>query len=170
MASKHTPSVPEITLVAAMSRGRVIGRQGGMPWHLPADLKHFKDVTLGYPVIMGRRTFDSIGRALPGRKNVVISRSAPQLPPGVVLASSLENALRACSDAAEVMVIGGGEIYHQALPLASRLELTFIDADIEGDTQFPAIDGRQWRVSRMESRPADERNAYALRFVRMLRG
>jgi len=169
MASKQPISRPGITLVAAMSRGRVIGREGGMPWHLPADLKHFKAVTLGHPVIMGRRTFDSIGRALPGRRNVVISRSAPQLPPGVVLASSLENALRACSDATEVMVIGGGEIYHQSLPLASRLELTFIEADIDGDTHFPAIDDRQWRVARMESRPADERNAYALHFVRMLR-
>lgn len=152
-----------------MSRERVIGRGGRMPWHLPADLKHFKAVTLGHPVVMGRRTFDSIGRALPGRRNVVISRSKPDLPDGVVLARGLDEALRACAGAERVMVIGGGEIYAQAMPLADWLELTLIDAAIDGDTHFPAIPLREWAVRRMQSRPADERNEYDLRFVSLSR-
>jgi dihydrofolate reductase len=169
MANSNVPPRPEITLVAAMSRNRVIGRHGEMPWHLPADLKHFKAITLGYPVIMGRRTFDSIGRALPGRRNVVISRSRPELPDGVELASSLEEALASCGDVDRVMVIGGGEIYRQSLELARRLELTLIDAEIEGDTHFPEIDLREWALRSMQSRPADARNAHALRFVRLIR-
>ena len=152
-----------------MSRDRVIGRKGDMPWHLPADLKHFKAVTLGHPVIMGRRTFDSIGRALPGRRNIVISRSAPELPEGVILASGIEQALAACSDVERVMVIGGGEIYRQSLALAQCLELTLIDADIDGDTRFPEFNLRDWELRRMQSRPADDRNAWPLHFVRLVR-
>ena len=152
-----------------MSRDRVIGQGGRMPWHLPADLKHFKAVTLGHPVVMGRRTFDSIGRALPGRRNVVISRSKPDLPDGVMLAHGLDEALEACAGAERVMVIGGGEIYAQAMPLADFLELTLIDAAIDGDTHFPYFSLRNWAVLRLQSRPADERNAYALRFVRLTR-
>jgi dihydrofolate reductase len=157
----------DITLVAAMARGRVIGRDGDMPWHLPADLTHFKAVTLGHPVIMGRRTWDSIGRALPGRRNLVISRSAPSLPDGVECHGSLEAALAACSGESAVMIIGGGEIYRQALPQANRLVLTLIDAEIDGDTHFPAVDWARWRVSRHRRRPADEANAHAMQFVEL---
>lgn len=160
---------PPITLVAAMTRDRIIGHEGGMPWHLPADLEHFKAVTMGHPVIMGRRTFESIGRALPGRLNVVVSRGRPDLPEGVVLAASLDQALATVSDAAEVMIIGGGEIYRQALELADRLELTLIGADIEGDTRFPAFALADWQLVRMTARPADAANAHPLRFVSLER-
>lgn len=152
-----------------MAHNGAIGHRGGMPWHLPADLGHFKSVTLGYPVIMGRRTFESIGRALPGRRNVVISRSQPDLPEGVIVAGSLDEALEACSDAAQVMVIGGGEIYRQAMHRAERMELTLIDADIEADTFFPEWSLDQWRLESMAKRPSDERNAYPLCFCTLVR-
>lgn len=157
-------SMPELILVAAMARNRVIGHQGRMPWHLPADLKHFKAITLGHPVVMGRKTFESIGKPLPGRLNVVVSRKQPQLPDGVVLAGSLDEALKACDDADRVMVIGGGEIYRQALPLASGLELTFVDDEPEGDTRFPEFDRLEWELKQMTARPADADNASGLVF------
>jgi dihydrofolate reductase len=159
----------EIVLVAAMARDRVIGRAGGMPWHLPADLKHFKAVTSGHPVVMGRRTYESIGRPLPNRLNIVVSRSAPSLPEDVLVASSLDEAIER-ADADRVMVIGGGEIYRQALPRADRLELTLIDAVIPGDTRFPDFSGGGWRLASMQARAADERNPYKLVFCSLVRG
>lgn len=160
---------PRITLVAAMARDRVIGRDGVMPWHLPADLRHFKEVTLGHPVLMGRKTFESIGRPLPGRTNVVISRSRPALPDGVRLAGSLDEAVALAGEETELMVIGGGEIYAQALPLAERLELTLIDARIDGQTRFPAFDLADWRVAAARARPADAANPHVLTFLTLLR-
>lgn len=160
--------MPELTLVAAMARDRIIGAEGGMPWHLPADLKHFKAVTLGHPVLMGRRTFESIGRPLPGRTNVVISRGHPELPEGVILAHSLDEAIQQVPSE-RIMVIGGGEIYRQALPRAARLELTLIDAKIDGDTTFPCWDPREWHLARMGTRPADEANEHALTFATLKR-
>lgn len=154
----------EVTLVAAMARNRVIGDRGGMPWHLPADLKHFRAVTTGHPVVMGRRTYASIGRALPKRLNIVISRSAPRLPEGVLVAGSLEEAI-GLAGADRVMVIGGGQIYRQALPRADRMELTLIDAVVDGDTRFPAWAASQWRLAGMVSRPADEDNPSNLVFA-----
>ncbi len=159
----------ELVLVAAMARERVIGRGGAMPWYLPADLAHFKAVTLGHPVVMGRRTFESIGRPLPGRTNIVISRGRPPLPEGVVLAGNLEAALETAREAERIMVIGGGQIYAEALPLAARLELTLIDLKIDGDTFFPAFDSAQWLVRAMRSRPADANNPHALNFVTLER-
>ncbi|MCA1780414.1 MAG: dihydrofolate reductase, partial [Xanthomonadaceae bacterium] len=114
----------DVTLVAAMTRGRVIGREGVMPWHLPADLRHFRALTMGHPVIMGRRTFESIGRALPGRTNVVVSRTRKQWPAEVRAVESLEAALAGAADSGPPMVIGGGQVYQLALPLAQRMELT----------------------------------------------
>lgn len=154
----------EITLVAAMARNRVIGREGGMPWHLPADLKHFKTVTMGCPIVMGRRTFESIGRPLPGRSNIVISRSRLELPGGVLLAGSLDEAIN-LAGAGRVMVIGGGQIYREALERADRLELTLIDAVITGDTVFPEWSEVEWQLVKMRSRPADESNSYNLVFA-----
>jgi dihydrofolate reductase len=156
--------VQELVLVAAMARNRVIGDDGGMPWHLPADLKHFKSVTMGCPVVMGRKTFESIGRALPGRRNIVVSRSRPHLPEGISVAADLDEAL-ALADAERVMVIGGGQVYRAALPRADRLELTFIDGMVTGDTTFPEWPAREWRLSAMQSRPADEKNPYNLVFA-----
>jgi dihydrofolate reductase len=158
-----------LTLVAALARGGMIGRNGAMPWHLPADLRHFKEVTLGHPVIMGRRTFESIGRPLPGRTNLVISRSKPELPEEVLLADSLGAALAKVAGGPSVMVIGGGQIYAEALPLAQRLELTLIDAEIEGDTWFPQLCWSQWQVDALHARPADERNPHCLHFVSLTR-
>jgi len=156
---------PQLVLVAAMARGRVIGRDGTMSWHLPADLAHFKALTLGHPVLMGRRTFESIGSALPGRTNIVISRGRPQLPASVHLAAGLTQAIDLAADADQIMVIGGGQIYAEALPLADRLEMTLIDAAIEGDTHFPEFSPREWQVRAMQTRPADDRNPHALNFV-----
>ncbi|NDY95911.1 type 3 dihydrofolate reductase [Wenzhouxiangella limi] len=168
-AGPQSSSTTGLTLVAAMARGRVIGRDGTMPWHLPADLRHFKRITLGHPVIMGRRTFESIGRPLPGRTNLVISRSRPQLPPGVCLVGSLEAALAEVAEEHPAMVIGGGQIYAAALPLAERLELTLIDAEVDGDTWFPALRWSDWRVAAVRTRPADERNPHRLNFVSLER-
>ena len=158
----------EIVLVAAMGRNRVIGVDGGMPWHLPADLKHFKAVTLGHPVLMGRRTFESIGKALPGRRNVVLSQSLDSAPDGCVVAGSLEGALDRL-DPGPVMVIGGGELYRAALPLACRMELTFIDATPEGDTRFPDWSPADWVLTAMSRRVVDSANPFALVFCSLLR-
>lgn len=138
---------PELTLVVAMNPERVIGRAGGLPWHEPEDLKHFKRVTMGHALVMGRRTFESIGRPLPGRRMIVISRRAAlDLPPGVERAADLSSALALARETdAAPCVIGGGEVYTQALPLATRLELTIVDRAVEGDTYFPAFDAQQWR-------------------------
>lgn len=133
-----------ITLVAAMGRGRVIGADGGMPWHLPDDLTHFKAVTLGTTMIMGRRTFDSIGRPLPGRRTIVVTRDAAWQRDGADTALSLGAALALAGDA-PISIVGGGQIYAQALEHADRMELTFIDAEPEGDTVFPEWDDTEWR-------------------------
>jgi dihydrofolate reductase len=140
-----------ITLVVAMARARVIGRDNGLPWHLSEDLKHFKALTLGKPVIMGRRTWESIGRALPGRTNIVISSNrALELPEGVVRAVSLDEALALGAGiaerggVAECMVIGGAAVYREALGHATRIHLTEIDLEVEGDTWFPPLDPQEW--------------------------
>lgn len=130
-----------LSLIAAMARNRVIGREGRLPWHLPEDLRHFRALTLGKPIIMGRRTSDSLGGPLPGRRNIVISRDPSYRPEGREVHASLEGAIAACAGEPEVMVIGGGEVYAQAISGASRIYLTIIDHDFEGDTVFPALDG-----------------------------
>lgn len=156
----------EIVLVAALARNRVIGADGGMPWRLPADLQHFKAVTLGHPVVMGRRTFESIGRPLPRRRNIVISRSLAEAPDGCELVRSLGEAT---AGPGPVMVIGGGELYAQALPLARRMELTLVDAAPEGDTRFPEWRLRDWRLIAMRARPPDAANGHRLVFLSLER-
>jgi dihydrofolate reductase len=155
----------KVTLIVAYGRNRAIGKNNKMPWHLPADLAHFKRTTLGHPVIMGRNTFESIGRPLPGRRNIVVSRSGKVLHEGVSVAPSLEAALAACSSEAEVFVLGGAQIFVAALPLAQRIIATEIDADFDADVFFPAIDRAQWRESARAHHAVDEKNAYALDFV-----
>lgn len=162
-------SHPTITLVAAMGRNRVIGIDGHMPWHLPADLKHFKRITMGKPVIMGRRTFDAIGKPLPGRTNIVLTRGDMPLPNGVVRADSLVAALAAAGEAPEVMIIGGAQIYAQVLPRATTMELTFVDAAPDGDTFFPEWERSEWHAAITEVNPADDRNAHRLVFCRLVR-
>jgi dihydrofolate reductase len=158
-----------ITLVVAMDSNRVIGRAGDMPWHLSADLKHFKRTTLGHPIIMGRKTWQSIGRPLPERQNIVVTRQHEFQANGCVVVDSLSSAMEV-ADRQEVMVIGGGEIYRLALPHADVLELTRVRTTIaDGDTWFPEIDLKQWRQVSSSTHPADEKNQFDLEFVRLER-
>ncbi|QSR42330.1 type 3 dihydrofolate reductase [Aeromonas dhakensis] len=151
-----------ISMIAAMAHDRVIGLDNQMPWHLPADLAHFKRVTLGKPVLMGRKTFESIGRPLPGRRNLVISRNPDYRADGVEVIDSVDAALAllAGSDVTELMVIGGGHLYGQLLPRADRLYLTRIDLAVEGDTRFPAFDEGGWSCIERESHQPDEKNPH----------
>ncbi|CCQ09512.1 Dihydrofolate reductase [Pseudoalteromonas luteoviolacea B = ATCC 29581] len=153
-------------MIAAMAKNRVIGKDNDMPWHLPADLAHFKKVTMSKPVIMGRKTFESIGRPLPGRRNIVITRDVSYKADGIELVSSPEQALEVVKDVEEVMIIGGGHIYSTFLPLAQRLYLTFIDLDVKGDTQFPDYQTvATWQQICTESYQADEKNPHDYQFV-----
>ncbi|MSQ49210.1 MAG: dihydrofolate reductase [Betaproteobacteria bacterium] len=140
-----------LTLIAAVAKNGVIGANGMLPWHLPEDLQHFKKLTLGHPVIMGRRTWESLGRPLPGRQNIVISRQAGFTAPGASVAATLAAAVALCSGEAVAFVIGGAEIYAAALPLADGLVLTEIAQEYEGDTHFPAWDRNAWRVAQKET-------------------
>jgi dihydrofolate reductase len=133
-----------VTLIAAVGANRAIGRDNGMPWHLPEDLAHFKRTTLGHTLVMGRRTYDSIGRTLPGRTTVVVTRQAGWSAPGVLVAHSLEQALE-MADGGEVFVAGGGEIYAQALPLAAAMVLTEVEQSPEAEVFFPETDSADWR-------------------------
>jgi len=158
-----------ISIIAAMANHRVIGRNNALPWRMPADLKHFKAVTMGKPVIMGRKTFASIGKPLPGRRNIVVSTQSALTLPGCEVFDSFERALAAIDEATEAVVIGGAQIYAQALPLATRMYLTVIDLDIEGDAFFPEWDERLWKeVSRVEH-AADEKNSHPFNFVELQR-
>jgi dihydrofolate reductase len=151
-------------MIAAMAQDRVIGIDNQMPWHLPADFAWFKRCTMGKPVVMGRKTYDSIGRPLPGRQNIVISRDASLVIEGVTTVTSIDEALAAAGSVEEVMIIGGGTIYEACLPKASKLYVTHIEAEIQGDTQFPAW-GDEFKETYSEAYSADERNAYDMRFV-----
>ncbi|MDO6506130.1 type 3 dihydrofolate reductase [Colwellia sp. 4_MG-2023] len=162
-----------LSMIVATANNNIIGKDNDMPWHLPADLAYFKKVTVGKPIIMGRKTYESIGRALPGRRNIVISRDANYLPQGkgsegVDVVTSVEQALALVNGGdeaiAEVMVIGGGAIYKHCLPNADRLYVTHIKADIDGDTQFPNYDGDGWKKVSSELRKSDEKNNYDLEF------
>ncbi|UCB53949.1 MAG: type 3 dihydrofolate reductase [Thiotrichales bacterium] len=154
-----------VSIIAAMDRNRLIGNRNQLPWHLPADLAHFKAVTMGKPVIMGRKTFESIGRPLPGRTNIVLTRSADFDADGVITVPSLRQALESAAGEDEVMIIGGSSIYALALPDADRLYLTYIEDAFEGDAWFPEYDEAQWRVVASERHSADQKNASDYRFV-----
>jgi dihydrofolate reductase len=160
---------PEVSVLVAATENGVIGRENGMPWHLPDDLRHFKALTLGKPVLMGRRTFDSIGRPLPGRTNLVLTRAAGWSVPGVTVVPDLESALRVAAGAPELVVAGGAQVYALALPRATRIYLTRIHAVIDGDTRFPDIDPKAWRETAHELHPADARHAYAMSFITLER-
>lgn len=156
---------PTITVVVAATEAGVIGRDNAMPWHLPADLAHFKLLTWGKPIVMGRKTFESIGRALPGRLNLVVTRDPEWRAAGVTAAGSLDEALAAAGAAPEVMVIGGAQLYAAALPRATRIHLTRVHAALDGDTYFPALDAGAWREVARSERAADARNPHALTFL-----
>ena len=152
-----------------MARNRVIGRNNALPWRLPADLAHFKKVTMGNPVVMGRKTHESIGMALPGRKNIVVTHNRAYIAPGCIVVPSLEEAWMAAGDADEVCVIGGTSLFEETLPIADVIHLTEVDADVEGDTYFPEFDRGEWYETEIARQGADERHAYALRILRLER-
>ena len=159
-----------LELVVAVAENDVIGRGNQLPWHLPADLRHFKSLTLGKPVLMGRKTYESIGKALPGRSNIVLSRSQEFSPGDCIVVQTLGDARIAAGAESPLMVIGGAEIYRQCLPLASRIHLTLIHAHIEdGDTVFAGWRGAEWDASSRERHEADDKNAYAYSFITLER-
>lgn len=159
-----------LSLIVAAGEHNEIGQDGRMPWHLPADLKHFKQVTLGKPLIMGRRTHESIGKALPGRRNIVVTRNPGYRAEGCEVAHSLKEALGLAGVAPEVMVIGGAALYREALPRANRIYLTRVAGQFEADTFFPHLDEGEWHELSKIHRPPDERNAYACDFILLERG
>ena len=160
---------PEISLICAMDKNRLIGNNNQLPWHLPADLQLFKKTTLGKPIIMGRKTFDSIGKALPDRQNIVVTRSDDWQADKVDVASSIDEALSLASPAKEVMLIGGASLYEQTLLRASHLYLTLIDNSFEGDTWFPEIDFENWKIASQQFFEADHKNKFSFSFVKYIR-
>lgn len=161
----------KISMIAAMTPERVIGGDNKLLWHLPADLQHFKKLTLGKPVIMGRKTFESIGRPLPGRTNIVLSKQTQKVHPDVVMASTPEQALEiaALQDSDEVMVMGGGVIYQAFIKLADCLYITKVHTQVSGDTLFPAIKDDQWRLHDSQNGVVDEKNRLEHTFQTYLR-
>lgn len=159
-----------LSLIAAMSKNRVIGNQGKIPWHLPEDMTHFKESTMGHSIIMGRKTFDSIGKALPGRKNIVITRNAAWKNEGLKVVHSLPEALTLCQDEKEVFIIGGAEIYTQAYPHVDRLLFTFIEQDFAGDAFFPDFPfEKDFQISSESSILFSPKQKLSYRFVTMER-
>lgn len=157
-----------ISLIAAASANRVIGKDGGLPWHLPADLAHFKAVTMGHCMVMGRSTWDAFPKALPGRTSLVLSRSAPPLPEGVIGVESADQAMEEARlrGETELMVIGGGQVYSLFLPLASRIYLTRVNTRIENGGAFmPVISALDWTILHSEYRVKDEKNAFDMEFM-----
>jgi len=162
----------DIAIYVAIADNRVIGREGGLPWRLSTDLKRFKADTMGKPIIMGRKTYEGIGRPLPGRLNIVVTRDKAWRAEGVETAHSLGEAItlakvrgRCMAGIDEICVVGGGEIYAQALPLADRLHVTHVLASVEGDAHFPPIDPDLWRVASAEDVPAGEKDSHATRYT-----
>lgn len=158
-----------ISIIVAISENGVIGSDNRLPWHLPDDLKRFKALSLGKPIVMGRRTFESIGRPLPGRTTIVVSRQPGLAIAGTVVAQSLDAALAAAGTAPEVVVIGGAEIFRQALPRTDVIHLTRVHARIAGDVVFPELEPGKWRETAVEHHAADERHQYAFTFVTLHR-
>jgi dihydrofolate reductase len=153
------------SLIVAMTRQGVMGRAGGLPWRLSADLKRFKALTMGHHILMGRKTFDSLGRPLPGRTSVVVSRQTSlSLPPGVLLARGVDEALNIVAADGQPFVIGGAQIYSLFLPRIERLYVTWVEGDVAGDTYFPALDWHEWRETTHEPHSADEKNEYDTTF------
>ncbi|MES9947958.1 MAG: type 3 dihydrofolate reductase [Candidatus Thiodiazotropha sp.] len=156
---------PLISLIAAVASNGVIGVDNGLPWRLPADLQHFKSLTMGKPIIMGRRTWESLPGLLPGRRHIVVTARRDYRAVGCELVHSVDEALQVAGEVPEVMIVGGGGLYRQMLPRANRLYLTRVAADVAGDAFFPEIDWSEWQEVSRDSHPADERNQFAYTFV-----
>jgi dihydrofolate reductase len=157
--------VKRLSLIAAMARNRVIGADNRIPWHLPNELKLFKSLTMGHHIVMGRRTYESIGRLLPGRTSVIVTRQPEYDVPGAIVVHSLKEALSAAAGDSETFVIGGAELFRETLPIADRIYLTVVDAEPEGDTLMPAFDARDWQESDSRSFMPDQKHAYGYRFA-----
>lgn len=160
----HERPAPRVSLIVAMTPAGVIGRDNDLPWRLPDDLARFKALTLGKPIIMGRRTWESIGRPLPGRSNIVLSRNAHFAPSGAIVVPDLRRALEAAGEVDEVFVIGGAQVYALALAHADRLYLTIVHADVDGDVRFPPVDAAEWREVERSEHAADGRHAWPMTF------
>ncbi len=158
-----------ISIIVAVAENGAIGSNNRLPWHLPDDLKRFKALSLGKPIVMGRRTFDSIGRPLPGRENIVVSRDSELAIEGAVVVHSLNEALAAAGTVPEIVVIGGAAIFRQVLPRTDTIHLTRVHARVDGDVFFPDLDPAQWREAAVEHHAADERHQYAFSFVTLQR-
>ena len=159
----------KLALIAAMAKNRVIGRDNTLPWRLSDDLKRFKALTLGHPIIMGRKTWDSLGRPLPGRENIVISRQTDLRIEGAQVFSSLEAVLAHCAAQPIAFIIGGGQLYTQSLPLADTLYLTEVDTQVDGDAYFPEFDATQFHETACERHAADEKNEHNYSFIELNR-
>jgi dihydrofolate reductase len=155
----------KLSIIVAMAKNRVIGADNKIPWRLSGDLKMFKQITTGHHLIMGRKTWESIGRLLPGRTTVIVTRQKNYPAPGALVADSLDTAIAACGNNDEIFVIGGAQLYAAALPRADRIYLTLVDAEIAGDTRMPEFDPTQWRLQRSEAHTADEQNQYHYLFT-----
>jgi dihydrofolate reductase len=155
-----------ISLIVAAAKNNAIGKDGKLPWHLPNDMKHFKNITWGMPIVMGRKTYESLGKALPGRKNIVISRQMGWKADGVIAVKNIEDALFVVkeADAKEVMVIGGGEIYKTLFDKARRIYLTRVEAEPDADTFFPSLKPEEWQLMSQQDHEADAKNAYNYSF------
>jgi len=154
-----------ISIIVAMSSNGVIGREGELPWHLSADLKHFKTITMGKPIVMGRITHESIGRPLPGRENIILSRDPAYQAKGCTVFNDLDDIFQRCSEFDEIMIVGGSDLYARALPLAGKLFITEVHTEIEGDTCFPEFDRAQWQETERQDFSADEKNEFDYSFV-----
>ena len=154
-----------LSLIAAIAKNRVIGDENKLPWHFSADLKHFRRITMGKPIIMGRKTFESLKGPLPGRSNIIISRNKNYKREGCTVFPSSEEALHALKSVEEIMIIGGASLYNQLLPIANRLYLTLIHKDFEGDTFFPIIDFNQWREVERKNFPIDSDLGFSFSFA-----
>lgn len=163
-----TRNKPSLNIIAAMARNRVIGIHNTLPWRLPEDLKHFKSLTLGHHIIMGRKTYESIGRPLPGRRNLVLTRGGFSAP-GIEVVASIEEALARTAGAAEMMVIGGAEVFRLAMPWLDHMHLTRVHTVIDGDVFLPRLAPGDWREVRREDHPADARNPLAMTFIELER-
>lgn len=163
--AKAAPGRPRVSVIAALAKNRVIGVENRLPWRLPEDLAHFKALTLDHPILMGRKTFESLGRPLPRRTNVVITRNPGYQPDGCLVAASIPAAIALCRDADEIFFIGGADLYAQAIALADRLYLTEVDVEAEGDAWFPDYDERAFREVSREAHRGEKGDALAFDFV-----
>lgn len=164
-----TRAGPLCSIVVAVAENGVIGSGNQLPWRLPDDLRRFKELTMGKPMVMGRRTFDSIGRPLPGRTSIIVTRNADLRIPGCLVAHSLEAALNAAGDTPEIVIVGGAELYRSALPRVGIVHLTRVHAEVPGDTHFPKLQPEQWREELLSRHPADERHAHAFSYLTLTR-